>query len=551
MRETTWEHARRTVEAVCLDVIVKWRGDEENGRDQLDTILREVVVISDSEDDDEEESEEDSDVPVVVSPPGAEPARVAINAVEGPEAALASLAINVRPQSRDHTAAPVKPAMPKVPTTPLRTKGNARLSKRARKAAKKAQRGFSRYQAAWDQAMERRRHEEVPGHPPQGTPLARSTSNGRLPPTSLDYSPAYSPYAAHPTRANNEVIYLGPARSLGPANANAPTFERRPAALEAAGYSPSARGSRAVYREEAQARSTQVMTRSYTNAAFPAQKQPEPRYKDLLVRSIETPNPTPVSMTPRFVRALPPRKHARDESPDEYQAREYPPAQSYGSSAPVDIIQDHHLKRRRVISDHDGIPTATPGVYPQDDHSRYPPEPAHRVIQARYPPSYATLDREPQMREQAPARPMFYEIRSEPGAARDQPVVVHHSGATLRYADELVEVRRAVPEVRQYAGHRIAATGERTVLRHPSGMGAAPGRPYYEDPGYRPSHSDPSQAPRVSMQPIFVRPVDRQPSESSRPQDPIYSHQEIARAAPEPRRLGQEVYAPHPHQIEP
>lgn len=70
LRETTWENARRAVEAPCLDIIIKWRGDEETGRDQLDEILREVVVISDSEEgdsddedegDDEDSSDDDSD----------------------------------------------------------------------------------------------------------------------------------------------------------------------------------------------------------------------------------------------------------------------------------------------------------------------------------------------------------------------------------------------------------------------------------------------------------------------------------------------------------
>ncbi|KAI9738490.1 MAG: hypothetical protein M1818_005387 [Claussenomyces sp. TS43310] len=57
LRETSWENARKAVESLCLDILVKWRGDEETGRDQLDEVLREIVVISDSEED--EDSEED------------------------------------------------------------------------------------------------------------------------------------------------------------------------------------------------------------------------------------------------------------------------------------------------------------------------------------------------------------------------------------------------------------------------------------------------------------------------------------------------------------
>lgn len=57
LRETTWMNARKVVEPVCLDILVKWRGDEETGRDQLDEILREVVILTDSEDEDGGEGE--------------------------------------------------------------------------------------------------------------------------------------------------------------------------------------------------------------------------------------------------------------------------------------------------------------------------------------------------------------------------------------------------------------------------------------------------------------------------------------------------------------
>jgi hypothetical protein len=60
LRETSWINARKVVEPVCLDILVRWRGDEETGRDQLDEILREVVVITDSEGEDEDDDEDDS-----------------------------------------------------------------------------------------------------------------------------------------------------------------------------------------------------------------------------------------------------------------------------------------------------------------------------------------------------------------------------------------------------------------------------------------------------------------------------------------------------------
>lgn len=57
LREMTWNDARKVVQPACCDVLVKWRGDEETGRDQLEEILREVVVISDSEDEGAAEDE--------------------------------------------------------------------------------------------------------------------------------------------------------------------------------------------------------------------------------------------------------------------------------------------------------------------------------------------------------------------------------------------------------------------------------------------------------------------------------------------------------------
>ncbi|KAI4600633.1 hypothetical protein KJ359_000992 [Pestalotiopsis sp. 9143b] len=59
LKEAEWQDARKAVEQPCLDVIAKWRGDEETGRDQLDEILREVIEISDNEDSDEESTEEE------------------------------------------------------------------------------------------------------------------------------------------------------------------------------------------------------------------------------------------------------------------------------------------------------------------------------------------------------------------------------------------------------------------------------------------------------------------------------------------------------------
>ncbi|RDA89941.1 hypothetical protein CP533_0293 [Ophiocordyceps camponoti-saundersi (nom. inval.)] len=59
LKRMPWNVARKAVQPDCLDILVKWRGDEESGRDQLDEILREVVIISDSEDEDSTEDSTD------------------------------------------------------------------------------------------------------------------------------------------------------------------------------------------------------------------------------------------------------------------------------------------------------------------------------------------------------------------------------------------------------------------------------------------------------------------------------------------------------------
>ncbi|PHH59877.1 hypothetical protein CDD81_2427 [Ophiocordyceps australis] len=46
--------ARTQVRSKCIDILVKWRGDDETGRDQFEEILREVIIISDTDDEDDD-----------------------------------------------------------------------------------------------------------------------------------------------------------------------------------------------------------------------------------------------------------------------------------------------------------------------------------------------------------------------------------------------------------------------------------------------------------------------------------------------------------------
>lgn len=159
LRETTWANARRAVEELCLDILVKWRGDEESGRDQLDEILREVVVISDSEDDyededeeDEEDDDEDADAEDTDMTSGESSDETGASTGDRPSVA-GRPAFASEPRPHPHAAA--AGAGP----PPIRGPTEA---DRARAAAKRAHRGFQRYQAvrdqAWQQALSRQRH---------------------------------------------------------------------------------------------------------------------------------------------------------------------------------------------------------------------------------------------------------------------------------------------------------------------------------------------------------------------------------------------------------
>jgi hypothetical protein len=57
LRQTQYRDARNLVEKPSLRKLVEWRGDDENGKQVLEDVFREVVVISDDEDSGEEADE--------------------------------------------------------------------------------------------------------------------------------------------------------------------------------------------------------------------------------------------------------------------------------------------------------------------------------------------------------------------------------------------------------------------------------------------------------------------------------------------------------------
>lgn len=155
------------VEPVCLDVLVKWRGDEETGRDQLDEILREVVVITDSEIDDSssesDSSEEDGDEDENEDEDEEERSREAslreqtINHPQCPGQWTSSQMDKLQHQKQPAPENGVALQKTNVPSM-VRQKVQARKDKRA-------QRGFKRYQAAWEQAVSRQQRGPAPSIP--------------------------------------------------------------------------------------------------------------------------------------------------------------------------------------------------------------------------------------------------------------------------------------------------------------------------------------------------------------------------------------------------
>ncbi|OTB05323.1 hypothetical protein M426DRAFT_319873 [Hypoxylon sp. CI-4A] len=157
LKQSSWGNARKAVEKPCLDIIVKWRGDEETGRDQLDEILREVIEISDTE----EESDDETSVPEPA------PARRVSTLPTGMLTGYAQGSIQTGSASRLPSQAPRRDlSVPSVPT-PTRQKAIAKAEKRT---ARKTQR-FRRYAAAAEAlagSAEHRNHAEDPSIIPFG-----------------------------------------------------------------------------------------------------------------------------------------------------------------------------------------------------------------------------------------------------------------------------------------------------------------------------------------------------------------------------------------------
>ncbi|KAI2631708.1 hypothetical protein GGS21DRAFT_157814 [Xylaria nigripes] len=166
LKESDWANARKAVEKPCLDIIVKWRGDEETGRDQLDEILREVIEISDTENDEsEDESSSADNVRIPVSQ--AEQAAVSM-----PDRAV--LQLSHAPNSQSGTNS--RPSSPVIANSQRlsRQHGTTRAERRTARTARRTQLRFKRYAAAAEALASSNQNSHPEGHSTPGfvaTPL--------------------------------------------------------------------------------------------------------------------------------------------------------------------------------------------------------------------------------------------------------------------------------------------------------------------------------------------------------------------------------------------
>lgn len=271
LRETSWQNARKVVEALCLDILVKWRGDEETGRDQLDEILREVVIISDSG---SEESEEEDDTEDSSNDDMGGGQRMECD----PPAKLVSQTMSrAQPLSNQN--------QPQADDAPIlmRTGRGSDHALQHRTTARKEQRGFKRYRA-WEEAIQRNRELELQSAAPE---TVGSASRG---------SQQYYGSTAHPP---GPMAMDGGAGSVPEPNGFVPRQSHSSFPIAPlSNHSVRPPHDQVTSSVHDQTRTTPGRSRRITPVTD--------RFQDMLVRSIEPASPE-TTMQPSFVRALPPR----------------------------------------------------------------------------------------------------------------------------------------------------------------------------------------------------------------------------------------------------
>lgn len=329
LREAGYPTARKVVEQHCLDFLVKWRGDEETGRDQFDEILREVIVLSDDSDEDSEDDESSDEDFVRIS--------------TAPDSSRAG---NFPPRHRYSTLSrPGKAPQHRHPMSPAAEGGSAQRTKPQR--SKKTNRGFKRYEAVakrWEEAVNRNRYAQNIGTAGHAAPMDRISSQGsrRLPsleiisPVPRTDSPRNSFMTLTPSH-----FYRGghnPGQPPLPNNripvANLEPQRHVPMATYAGPHSAPQPGSQSVPPEAmiVGRRITRVPVGSDLRGTAPQRPYHE-ELKDYLVPSIEPASPHSGPDVPQFVRQVIPWEHRGPE--------QVPPGRTVPFSQPPPPLQSH------------------------------------------------------------------------------------------------------------------------------------------------------------------------------------------------------------------
>ncbi|KDN63926.1 hypothetical protein CSUB01_08734 [Colletotrichum sublineola] len=528
LRETTWHNARRATEQLCLDILVKWRGDDENGRNQLDEILREVVVLSDDSDDDESGEEPDSESSEIL--------------IDRSHNAGGRALASVPPQNFANNRKRLSTAVLSHPGSPVphATPGTSRrVAKRARKRAKHRERNFSRYEAArdaaWDNAMQRQR---VPGGRPDQAGAADSSA-------SHDAYPQGRPVALVENRApvNNGGLPLPQPRPL-PGKFSSDFYEDRQHVDGAYAARPWPTQSQHVPLGPLMQKvndTSNTLSRGPINHG----KAESHKLQDFLHPSIEPRSPDPLRSPSRYTRGMVDYTERRG---DDAQYRLHSPPR-----APV-VRDGHHSQRPQI---HQSYPAHARAPHIDQDRVRVPEMTYHNVPQdapltAGYQPArnydsaipYGHVDRIPHHESQYGQR-----HGSVPGE-KANPIMIEerdvHQGTLYPRMGESVRDRfgpdveiltvrrprrgdgsdpqRSIPMDEGFIRLRedrpteprngLAEEGflrlrERTVIRPGPPAYASHARPSFDDPR---THDPPRFQPTdVPGQAIYVRRADRPP----------------------------------------
>ena len=196
-------NARKAVEPVCLDILLKWRGDEETGRDQMDEILKEVVIITDSEgeeessDDDEEEAEdESSDEDGEVTSSSSVEGSVEIISRTEPRTSQVQ-----RPTATGNGSSQGRAQASRM--LPAQTDGRDRVLR-----DRNLQKGFKRYQAAFDEAKSRQKMPDMGSAQYQGRAPAANMMNVR-PTATSNFTSYHNPQINGSSKPQYPVEYSG------------------------------------------------------------------------------------------------------------------------------------------------------------------------------------------------------------------------------------------------------------------------------------------------------------------------------------------------------